>query len=101
MDAFLFRHFGGFLRIVFVVFTIRNEDDGAAFFRIFRAERAHASGDGFADGRTLSGDDVWRDALQIHFGAHIIASDRDLRKRIACKNDQAELIVHHLVNKFG
>ena len=41
------------------------------------------------------------DALEIHFGAHIVAGDRDLRKRIACKNDQSELIVHHLVNKFG
>src|SRR5574344_719897 len=90
--------FGRSYSIIFVVFTIRYDNNGATFLAL-GAETLDCSSYGIPDGSSLSRYRRSADGIQKHLSRDIIACNRNLNERRSRKNDETDTIILQFVRQ--
>ena len=83
----------------FVVFTIRDNDDGTTYIRLL-GEALCSQVYRSTDVGALRLNQVWCNVLKEHLGRNVVARDRQLHKSIASEDNQTNLIIGKVIYKI-
>ena len=104
-DVDLNTHFIGFLGhmvgFIFVVLAVGDDDNSPAGLALGCSEGGDGGLNSLADGGALRLNECRCDGVQECLGGHIVAGDGQLDVTLAGKDDEADLIVDHLVNHLA
>ena len=86
---------------IFVVLAVGDDDNSPAGFALGCSEGGDGGLNSRADGGALRLNECRCDGVQECLGGHIVAGDGQLDVTLAGKDDEADLIVDHLVNHLA
>ena len=82
-----------------MVFTISNHNDSTSNIVLLgKTFRSQINGISYIGALCLN--QTRGDILQEHLGRNVIAGNRQLHKRIACKNNQSNLVIGKIINQI-